>query len=93
MKVGNPDWKELGIEPTDITLRNRVGVSFAPENAERIGETVEDMFANWSEWQEKIEQVRRGFIFNIGHGAEAAGEYLLKTVLEKQEVRDELAER
>ena len=93
MKVGNPDWKELGIEPTDIMLRNRIGVSFAPENAARIGEALDEMFINWSEWQEKIEQVRRGFIFNIGHGAEASGEYLLKTVLEKQNARDESVER
>ena len=92
MKVGNPYWKELGIEPTDITLRNRVGVSFAPENAERIGETIEDMFANWPKWQERIEQVRRGFIFNIGHGGEAAGEYLLEAILAKQEARKSAGE-
>ena len=85
MKVGNPDWEELGIVPTDISLRNEVGVSFPPENVAQIGETIEDIFANWSEWHDKIDSVRSGFIFNIGHGAETAGEYLLSSMLEKQE--------
>ena len=85
MKVNNPEWEKITTEPTDITLRNRVGVSFAPENAEQIGETVERMLESQPEWAEKIKQVRSELIFNIGHGAEAAGEYLLEAMLAKQE--------
>ena len=87
MKVGNPDWKSICPEPTDITLRNRVGVSFAPENVGEIGEVVERMLASQPEWAERIEQVRCETVSNIGHGGEAAGEYLLEAVLEKQVVR------
>ena len=87
MKVGNPDWKSICPEPTDITLRNRVGVSLAPENAGHIGDVVERMLANQPEWSERIEQVRFETVSNIGHGGEAAGEYLLEAVLEKQVVR------
>jgi len=87
MKVGNPDWKSICPEPTDITLRNRVGVSLAPEDAGRIGEVVEEMLANQPGWAEKIEQVRLETVSNIGRGGEAAGEYLLKAMLDKQEAR------
>ena len=87
MKVGNPDWKEITTEPTDITLRNRVGVSFEPEKAEQIGDMVEHMLESQSEWAGKIEKTRSELIFNVGHGGEAAGEYLLETMLEKQAVR------
>ena len=87
MKVGNPDWKSICPEPTDITLRNRVGVTLAPENAGHIGDVVERMLANQPEWSERIEQVRFETVSNIGHGGEAAGEYLLEAMLDKQEMR------
>ena len=84
MKVGNPNWEDLGIEPTDISLRNEIGVSIAPERAGEIGSIVRDMFAGWDDWRETIASVRSSFIFNVGHGAEISGEYLLSRILEKQ---------
>ncbi len=87
MKVGNPDWERVGIEPTDISLRNRVGVSLDPANAAQIGDTVERMLAEQAQWAERIEAVRDELIFNVGHGGEAAGEYLLTAILEKQKQR------
>ena len=87
MKVNNPDWDKLGVDPTDITLRNRVGESFDPSDAERIGEAVERMLASQGEWAQRIEGVRNELIFNLGHGGEAAGEYLLEAMLAKQEER------
>ena len=92
MKVHNPEWKQITTEPTDITLRNRVGVSFAPENAEQIGDTVEHMLESQSEWADRIEQTRSELIFNVGHGGEAAGEYLLEAMLTKQEARKSAGE-
>ena len=87
MKVNNPEWEQITTEPTDITLRNRVGVSFAPENAEQIGEMVEQMLESQAEWADRIEQTRSELIFNVGHGGEAAGEYLLEAMLAKQEAK------
>ena len=92
MKVGNPDWEELGIVPTDISLRNQVGVSFAPESASAIGEEVERMLAGQDAWRTRIAEVRDGFIFNIGHGAEVSGEYLLQSILAHQARRAREAE-
>lgn len=88
MKVNNPDWEKTGINPTDITLRNRVGESFDPAKAADIGRTIERMLASQAEWSDKIATIRDEMIFNVGHGGAAAGEYLLSTVLEKQEARN-----
>ena len=87
MKVGNPDWQDLGIEPTDISLRNQIGVSFDPSNASAIGGTVADMFLRGDEWRSAIDAVRESFIYNRGRGAEVSGEYLLEAILRKQEQR------
>ena len=87
MKVGNPDWEELGIEPSDIWLRNAVGRSFPSERADRIGEAVAGMLASSDSWRGQIARVRDGFIYNIGHGAEVSGEYLLSAMLRAQQSR------
>ena len=84
MKVGNPDWEELGIEPTDISLRNRVGRSFDPGDLSGLGDAVAEMIEHPDAWSARIAEVRSGTIYNIGHSAEIAGEYLLQRILVKQ---------
>ena len=84
MKVCNPDWQELGIQPTDITLRDQVGVSFAPSQAGQIGATVADMLEHSGEWQDRIEKVCSDHVFNLGSGAMVAGEYILQAAMKKQ---------
>lgn len=87
MKVGNPDWQELGIEPTDISLRDAVGVSLDVDQVSRLGETVAGMLDEQDAWRDRIAQVTRETVFNLGSGAEAAGEWILGRLLELQQRR------
>ena len=89
MKVGNPDWHDLGIEPTDISLRNKVGRSFDPADLSGLGDAVAEMIAQPNAWSEKVSAERDEMIFNLGHAAEVAGEYLLERVLIKQDEENE----
>lgn len=83
MKERNATWRDWGIEPTDITLRNQIGVSCPPETLEGFAEAVQDMIEHPDAWQERIADIRAGFIFNLGHGGEVAGEYLLSRIVEQ----------
>lgn len=86
-KVRNPNWRDYGIDSTDISLRNRVGQSMAPDALEGFATVVADMLSQRESWRERIRGIREGFVFNLGSGGQAAGEYLLSTVLEKQRLR------
>lgn len=88
MKERNTTWRDWNMEPTDITLRNKIGVSFAPNALDGLAQTVDSMIAHPDDWSERIENIRDGLIFNLGHGGEIAGNYLLSAVLEKQEARE-----
>ena len=92
MKVGNPNWEQLGIDPTDITLRNQIGVSLSPENLSGFGAAVDDMIRNSGRWNEAIREVRDSFIFNIGDSAPVAGGYILEAVLRQQQRREDARE-
>ena len=88
MKERNTTWRDWNMEPTDITLRNKIGVSFAPDALDGLSQTVDSMISHPDDWSERIKDIRDGFIFNLGHGGKIAGEYLLSAVLEKQEARE-----
>lgn len=84
MKVGNPDWQEIGLVPTEISLRNQIGQSVAVEEVASIGAIARSMVDEASQWHDRIEEVYDTFIFNHDHGGEAAGRYLLDAVLRAQ---------
>lgn len=92
MKIGNPDYEKLGIEPTDISLRNQIGVSVSLDEVKDMGDVVSALLSNQSEWHSRIEGIRDSFIFNIGHSDEIAGEYLINAVLSKQEQKSRKGE-
>ena len=84
MKVNNPDYEELGIVPTDISLRSEIGTSLPLDGLDRLAETVTEMLANQEKWRNRIAEATERSVFNLGHSAEVAGEFLLSRLLEKQ---------
>lgn len=89
MKVGNPNWKLLEMEPVDISLRNQVGHALDPADLDLLPGIVSEMLAHPEAWRKKIEDVRSKLIFNLGQGGSVAGSYLLECVLDKQNSRKE----
>ena len=87
-KVRNPNWRDFGLDSTDINLRNRLGKSLALNELDQFADAIADMLAHKEAWHDRIRDIRDGFVFNLGHGGEAAGEYLLKAVLEKQQAKE-----
>lgn len=83
-KVRNPNYKRFGIESTDVSLRNRLGRSISLDEADHFGEVAADLLAHRDLWHDRIRDLRAEFVFNLGEGGKAAGEYLLGAVLAKQ---------
>lgn len=86
MKVRNPEWQKLtSWLPMDISIRDEIGRSLEPDDLSDMREVVEDMVQNPDRWREEIRQVRERSIFNLGHGGEKAGEFLLGEILAQQD--------
>ena len=85
MKENNPDWSKIHSDPCDITLRNEIGRSFDPKDLSGLGDAVAQMLDETDSWSHKIEEIRNNMIFNLGHGGEAAGKFILERVLAHQE--------
>ena len=85
MKENNPDWSKIHSDPCDITLRNEIGRRFDPKDLSGLGDAVAQMLEETDSWSHKIEEIRNNMIFNLGHGGEAAGKFILERVLAHQE--------
>lgn len=85
MKVYNPDYEELGIVPTDISLRSEIGVALPLDGLDKLPGTVAEMLENPGAWHDRIAETTKRCVFNLGHSAEVAGEFLLSRLLEKQQ--------
>ena len=84
MKVMNPNWEQLGIEPIEISLRNRIGRSLDKEELDRVNETVTEMLADRDQWHDRIMQIREENIFNIGHCGREAANYIISRLTDRQ---------
>lgn len=85
MKVINPEWERIGIIPTDISFRNRVGVSVAPSDIPaKVPAAIADMLDHPDAFAARIDELLHEQFYNPGHAAEAAGRYILQSLIAKQ---------
>ena len=88
MKVVNPEWERVGLVPTDISFRNRVGVSVAPGDIpEKASAAVADMLARPDAFAARIDDLLHEQFYNPGRAAEAAGRYILQSLISKQQAK------
>ncbi len=84
MKVINPEWKRIGLTPTDISFRNEVGVSVPLDDIPAAGRAVADMLANPDRFAARIDTLLQSKFFNPGHAGEVVGKYILESLISRR---------
>ena len=77
LKINNPDYKELNIEPVENYLRNDLGVSIAPDNLGIIPERINSLLANNENFAVKMEKMKSELFYNSPASYKAGLEYVL----------------
>ena len=85
MKCLNPNWQNLGLEPIEITLRNRVGVSLEKSELDKTAETVADLLSRQEEYRPIITDVYHHHLFHIGASAYVGASYILYSLKKRAE--------
>lgn len=83
MKVMNPDYQDLGIEPFDITIRNLIGISLNPSDCSNAAQAVEKLIHDNSFSKESIAALREKYLFNVGTSAKVGANYIIQRLIEK----------
>ncbi|MEP6625989.1 MAG: CDP-glycerol glycerophosphotransferase family protein, partial [Acidimicrobiia bacterium] len=71
-KVNNPEYAELGIEPFEVAVRDRIGAVVAADDPSGIVGAVRDAIDNADNWAERLRTVRDESIFNVGDSGRVA---------------------
>lgn len=82
MKVMNPDYKELGIEPFDIIIRDKVGISVELDALQSISKTVHALLNDNEYSPEEMAKIREQYLYNIGKSGNVGAKYIIDRLIE-----------
>ena len=82
MKIMNPDYQKIEEVPINIRLRDKLGKSLDLNELGRMNQTVEYLLEHMEEYHSIIDGLLHESVYNLGHAAEAGGEYFVKTLME-----------
>lgn len=80
MKVLNPEYVKYEHQPLDITLRPELGRTLELDEISKAGAAVEELLENRAYYAEKMDEITRRCVFNLGSSGAAAGRYILKKI-------------
>lgn len=77
-KINNPEYTKLGIEPLELSLRDKFGFRVDPKHMEGLAERLNALLQD--QQQETIRALREKYIANFGHSGEIGARYLIETI-------------
>lgn len=84
MKIMNPDYLELQTVPIDIELRDKVGISIAPDNVEHeIVSTVNKLMEDVQFSKESIHKLKEQYCYNIGTSGKVGAKYIIDQLVKR----------
>lgn len=84
MKIINPEYEKISIEPLNITLRNEIGISIMLDQIHTIVHKIDTLFAASDRYKDLITNSRKKYVCNVGKSAEVGGKYIISSILKKQ---------
>lgn len=81
LKVLNPEYSRLDIDPIEISTRSDIGLSVSPEALGNIPAKVKELTSRQHEFAELIRQTRRKTQYNWLASAEVGGKYILERLI------------
>lgn len=83
MKIMNPEYEKIGIEPFNIWVRNQIGEVVSVENCKNIDKVVSKMLNESTKYEEKINKLVNESVYNIGKSGEVGANYIIEAIQEK----------
>ncbi len=73
-KARNDWWPELGIEPFEMFVRDKIGAIAAPDKLQDVPQLIRGMLQEPAAFRARVEELRREWVFNLGSSAPAAAD-------------------
>jgi len=66
-RIRNPNWKELGIEPVEASIRPQVGEILSPQSLDEAPAAIERLLAAPGQFRDEVRALREQKVFRLGH--------------------------
>lgn len=83
MKVMNPDYKKIKVEPINIWIREKIGEVVKVKDVDHLDKVVDKLLKNSAKYKAQIAAQRDNSVYNLGKSAEVGAEYIIKCVQDK----------
>ena len=90
MKIMNPEYQKIDTVPLNILLRDKLGKSLKLDQLDQTAQSVDYLINHKEEYCEKIEALKKEYIYNLGTSAEEGANYIIKSIQEKIAKRGEI---
>ena len=84
-KIRNKNYKELNIEPFELSVRAKVGVVIAPEKLDIVPQTIKELIINKQEYKNIIVELREKSVYAFGHSTEIGARHIVDLCEERSE--------
>ncbi len=69
-RVRNPDWRKLGIEPIENTMREQLGEVLGPDRLAEAPAAIERLLSDPERFRGEMRRLRETIVFRLGHSIE-----------------------
>ena len=66
-RIRNPNWRDLGIEPVEITIREQLGEIVVPDRLDEAPAAIERLLAAPERFRDNMRRLRETMVFKLGH--------------------------
>ncbi|GFI17956.1 membrane protein insertase YidC [Lachnospiraceae bacterium] len=87
MKCNNPEYKKIGIEPLEVTLRSQVGIHLSPNQLEDLHQNIQYLLMHTDDYITNNFSIRDKYVANYGYSGEVAGKYIITSLKDKASKR------
>jgi YidC/Oxa1 family membrane protein insertase len=76
-KIFNPDYQELGLEPIEFSIRDKLGISVNFEDIKKIDSAIQNITEERDRYRNTIIIIRPAFMYNWLNSSQVGGEFLI----------------
>ena len=79
-KIMNEQYREIGIDPIDISIRNKIGRIIPVKDLNKIKKIIDDLITNKKEYRKSILNERKKSVYNLGSSSKKGCDYILSLI-------------
>ncbi len=88
IKMENPNYTKIGIEPQEVLLRNILGVALEKnEIKNKFAATVEELIGS-ANFKEKLRAKREEYFYNLGTNGTEGAKYIIRYLIDKKKEKE-----